>query len=203
MAIDRENNGDPASLLDEMSGRLRGPTPDQQRGTLANKLVKVADRIRALNARFGIRPYRVFLIHTMWTGGDRGVGDERVISRVEILPVPLVSGVGAISEVVRATGVVEEGDVSVEQISARFTEDDLLGRTPDIRDQNLPKTTMDHVDFFWEIVENRPQRPLAVIRRFAVRDVPELSRDGFQWTIRLVKQDYDRGRYGGTDRGAF
>jgi len=203
VAIDRENNGDPATDLDELGGRLRSPTPDQSRGTLASRLVKVADRVRNLNARFGIRPYRMFLIHTIWTGGERGIGDERIVSRIELLPVPLLKNIGALDEVLRATGTVEEGDVECVEISARYTEDDLLGRTPDIRDPALQRTALEEMDFCWEAVENRPQRPFAVIRRFAVRGVPELSRDGFQWKVRLVKQDYDRGRRGETERDAF
>lgn len=202
MPIDRENNGDPASSLQELGGVLRSPTPDQQRGTLANVLVRAADRIRGLNARFGIRPYRVFLIHMVWTDGAPGQGDARVASRIEILPVPRVKNLGAIDEVLRATGTVEEGDIEIDEVSARFTEEDLLGRTPDIRDPSLQRTSLEEMDFFWEVAENRPSVPQTIIRRFAVRGLPELQRDKFQWVVRLVKQDYNRGRGGETERDA-
>jgi hypothetical protein len=181
---------------------LRAPTPGEQRETLANRLVPVVDRIRHLSAIFGVRPYRVFLVHSTWTGGEIGVGRENVAS-IEIVPPPRVRELGSLTEVLRATGTTEEGDIEVDRISARYTEDDLLGRTPDLRDPNAPRTTVEGAEFFWEIVETRPSTPYPVVRRFAVRGLPELRRGAAEWTVRLVKQDYDRGRRGGTDRDSF
>lgn len=194
MPIDREDNGDPRSQLPELSGRLRPPEGEGQRRTLANRLVPVVDRIRNLNARFGLRPYRVFLVHVVWSGGARGAGMMRVTSRREVLPVPRVGDVGAMVETILATGTTEEGGISVDEISAKYTEDDLLGRTPDLGDPKLGGMTAEEsTEFFWEVEEERPQRDLPAIRRFAVAGVPALDRGKFQWSVRLTKQDYDRG----------
>lgn len=202
MPADREDNGDPASLLPELGRELEAPGPGEQRETLANKLVPVVDRIRHLSALFGVRPYRVFLVHSTWTGGESGVGNEVVRAR-EIVPPPRVKEIGSMTEVLEATGTTETGDVEVDRISARYTEDDLLGRTPDLRDPNAQRTTVEGADFFWEVIETRPSTPYPVVRRFAVRGVPELRRGAAEWVVRLVKQDYDRGRRGGVERSEF
>ena len=202
MPADRENNGDPASLLPELGRRLEAPTPGEQRETLANKLVPIVDRIRHLPAIFGVRPYRVFLVHSTWTGGEIGVGNE-VVRSIEIVPPPRVKEVGSMNEVLDSTGTTETGDVEVDRISARYTEDDLLGRTPDLRDPNALRTTIEGAEFFWEVIETRPSTPYPVIRRFAVRGVPELRRGAAEWVVRLVKQDYDRGRRGDVARDSF
>lgn len=194
MPNDREDNGDPRSELLEMSGRLRPPQGEGQRRTLANRLVPVVDSIRRLNASFGLRPYRVFMVHAIWSGGERGAGTMRVMSRIEILPVPKVEDLGSLAETILATGTTEEGSISVAEISAKYTEDDLLGRTPDLGDPRLAGLTAEvSTDFFWEVQEERPQRDLPAIRRFAVASTPELMRGKFQWVVRLTKQDYDRG----------
>lgn len=202
MSSDREDNGDPRALLPELGGVLRSPSPAEQRETLANKLVPIVDKIRRLGSGFGVRPYRVYLVHSIWTGGEVGVGRENVRA-IEIIPAPRVKSIGSLDEVTRSTGTTEEGDVEVDRISARYTEDDLLGRTPDLRDPNAPRTTAEGAEFFWEIRETRPSTPYPVIRRFAVRGVPELRRGAAEWVIRLVKQDYDRGRRGEVERDAF
>jgi hypothetical protein len=192
---DREDNGDPRSELPELSGRLRPPSGGAQRATLANRLVPVVDRIRNLNAKFGLRPYRVFLVHAVSSSGSRGVGLTRIVSRREIEPTPRVNDFGSMAETILATGTTEEGAISIDEISAKFTEDDLLGRTADLADPKLKGLTADEsTEFFWEVQEERPQRDLPQIRRFAVAGVPELNRGKFQWTVRLTKQDYDRGQ---------
>jgi len=203
MPIDRDNSGTPEADLPALAHALDSPEPGQVRGTLASRLVPVVDSIRSLNSKFGIRPYRVFMVHSQWTGGEPGVGYENITSRIEITPTPRIKDMDAVNTIMRETGLTEEGDVEVDQISARFTEDDLTGRTPDLNDPNLPRTTGAAFDFYWEVVENRGQSPNAVIRRFNPRNVPGLSRDGFQWKITLIKQDYDRGRRGEVDRSAF
>lgn len=203
MPIDRDSTDVPEADIPALGHRLDAPEQGQVRSTLASKLVPTVDLVRNLYSKFGVRPYRVFMVHSQWTGGEQGIGQEVITSRIEILPTPRLRDMGAVNTVMRETGLTEEGDIEVDQISARYTEDDLTGRTPDLRDSNLPRTSAMAVDFYWEIVENRGQDPYPVIRRFNPRNVPGLSRDGFQWRVTLIKQDYDRGRRGEVDRESF
>ena len=200
MPNDRTSNGTPYQELPEVTGQVK---PVQINGsTLASRLVPVVDKIRQLYKRFGIRPYRVFLVHVQWSGTRIGEGNAIEISRRELLPTPRVSNMGSTTEVMRAVGLTEEGTLSVDQISAKWTEDDLLGRTPDLIDPAFPRTGNRKQEFFWEVMENRPSTPSPARRDYVPNGVPALSRDGFQWSVTLTKRAFDRNRAGGFDRRA-
>lgn len=200
MADDRVDNGDPAGDVPEASGALRPPDKRESKHTLAYELTEVVDSVRTLYADFGLRPYRVFLVHGKWPGARRGYGGAlQVVSRREIVPVPRVRDVGAVTRQIQALGNTEIGDIVIDQISARYTEDDLMGRTPDMVDPTSPRTLLPNVQFWWEVEECRDQRPNTVVRRYSgpVR-VPELNRGATSWRVTLTKQDQDRSRDGAT-----
>lgn len=199
---DRVDSGDPTSEVPEHTGALNPPPPWRTPSTLAARLVPIVDRIRELNSRLGIRPYRTFLVHGQWTGTRRGFGQLVVTSRREIVPVPRVRDMNQVSMRIKATGRTEEGSVYIDQISARIPEDDLIGRTPDVQDVVQPRTSNPLAEFWWEIEEARSTIPNPAIRRFVPSGVPMLSRDGFNWAVVLNKQDYDRGRDGSTRQPA-
>lgn len=201
---DRVPNGDPRSELPEASGKLRPPAAALVPQTLAGRLVSTVDKIRNLNAKFGIRPYRVFLVHVVWTGGKRGIGNKEVRSRIELLPVPRVRNIDSVSRNLRVTGLTEEGDLVIDEISAKYAEDDLTGKTVDLRDPDQPRTSRPDVEFFYEVEESRPTSPRPLIRRFSAPiKAPTLSRDGFQWRVTLTKQGEDRGRNGSVETNAL
>lgn len=194
MADDRTRGNDPRAELPEAGAQVR-PLVDSEIGqSLANKLVPVVDKIRQLATKFGVRPYRVYLVHVQWSGSEIGAGSPVQISRKEILPTPQVLDMASTTEVLRSFGLTEEGGVMINKISAKFTEDDLLGRTPDLVNPAMPRTSLRNVEFFWEIVENRKSDPAPVPRRYVPNSTPMLSRDRFQWKIALTKQDSNRAR---------
>lgn len=190
----------PAELL-EWGNVVRPLRQEELENTLASKLVPVIDRIRQLRTVFGVQQYRVFLVHVQWTGLRRGMGEGKEISRVEILPTPTVSDMAGVTEIARALGRTEEGGVSVSEISARYSEDDLRGFTPDLVDAEQPRTLRPNVEFFWEVVEARANRPNPIRRRFTLASAPSLSRDTTQWRAQLTRMDYDRSRAGNASRG--
>lgn len=197
---DRVPNGDPAAELPELSGKLRPPDAALVPQTLAGRLVPVVDKIRNLNVRLGVRPYRVFLVHAIWTGGKRGIGQREIHSRLELLPVPRVRDVSSVSRNLRATGTTEEGDIVIDRISVKYTEDDLVGKTPDLRDPDHRRTSRPDVEFWWEVEESRPSSPRPSIRRFSPpARVPALSPGRLEWRVTLTKQAGDRNRNGGSD----
>lgn len=189
--------------LPELTQQVRPLRPNEVPNSFAVMLTKVADDIRQLNTTFGIRPYRVFLVHVQWSGAVRGSGQGIEIARRELLPTPRVKNMESLPEILRSTGLTEEGSITVDQISAKYSEDDLAGRTPDLQDPSKPITSAANVEFYWEVVENRVALPLAKRRRFTTNGVPELSRGGFQWSVSLIRQDVDRQRNGGNQRGQF
>lgn len=196
MADDRVPSESPKADMLEIQRQVRPLRDDEAPRTLASALAPVADSLRQLYTSFGLRPYRVWLVHVIWSSGRVGVGSPVVIARREIVPTPLVRDMSAVQQVLAATGLHEDGQVSVSQISTKFAEDDLMGRTPDLQDPALQRTSRDGVQFFWEIVQDRRIDPRAIPRRFAPVSAPVLARDGLQWTITLVRQQFDSGRDG-------
>jgi hypothetical protein len=196
MAGDRADTGDPRSDALRASGALDPPGPQAEGRTLAARLAPAVDRARAIAARLGFRPHRVFLVHGLWSGGRRGEGQLLVTSRREVLPAPRVRDMSAVRQVVRATGRVEEGDVYVDEVSVTYAEADLMGETDDLRDPSIPRASRATSEFWWEVQEQRPGCPTPGIRTFAPASAPDLKRDEVMWAISLTKKDVDPGRAG-------
>ena len=193
---DRVDTGDPAAEIPELAGDLTPPAPQLMPQTLAGSLVSTADSIRSLYSEFGLRPYRVFLVHAAWSGGRRGVGSMTITSRREILPVPRVRDIDSVRRVVGPAGLSEEGDIVIDQISAKYSEDDLVGRTPDLTDPQQTRTSRVDTEFWWEVEEARAAAPTPVRRFSPPAAAPMLSRGGLAWRVTLTKQGYDRARRG-------
>lgn len=165
------------------------PNPDTIGNTLVRSLVPCVDKIRDLYTCLGARAYTISLVYTRWTGGVRGRGAEEVIRNDPILPTPEVSDFTSISQDVISIGTEEIGEIRVGQISARYTEDELLG-TGTSPDQN----------FYWEIQFLSPNGA-TVRRRFVPSSAPNLEPLQFEWTITLTRAQEDRTRVLGEPRG--
>jgi hypothetical protein len=137
-----------------MSRRPAPLFPGVARSTLAHRLAKRVDSIRQIPTRFGLRNDRVWLVWTRYDGEYRGEGDEVEVARLEILPTPRVSDQTSIQFAPYAAGVLPNGSVRVDRISAQLTEDILKGhRIPD--EATPPGAPILHAtDFFWEIVQD-------------------------------------------------
>lgn len=162
--------------------------------TLARDLAPTVDCLRDLYTSMGLRTYQVALIKTQWSGGERGVGQESVISEELILPTPKVAELTALGTTVEPTGSLESGNLLVTQISPRYTEEQLTGLGAD--GSALP----DDMQFYWEVRFLGPGAP-PLRRRFGVGSVPSLSMSRFEWQVRLVKASDDRERYSGAANG--
>jgi hypothetical protein len=160
--------------------------------TLADRLSPMADKLRQIATKVGVRRYRVFLVHVYWSGPVVGSGQPTEVSRKEILPTPKVSDMSATTQVLRQFGMTEEGGLVVDEISAAFTEDDLTGKTPDLVDPILPRTGVRNAEFFWEVIEARNTYPLPIPRKYVPSDVP--MRKVTCWRVSLSKVNSDRGR---------
>ena len=191
MASDRTPQNAPDAELPELAGAVRALRPDERRRTLASRLVPTVDKLRQLNAKFGLRPYRVFLVHVLWSGGRIGAGSPSEISRREILPNPDVIDLSSTTELVSAFGRTEDGSLIVDQISDRYSEDDLLGGTPDLADPANPYTGRPGAEFFWETQESRDTSPTPVIRHYVPAAAPH-RKPPMGWRISLAKRDADR-----------
>lgn len=203
MADDQTRSGNLPAEIPAIAGAYQPVTPNEVNSTLAQNLVPVADQIRATVAHLGFMPYRVFLLHVRWTGAQAGEGQPRIISLREITPSPRIRDMNSTSFAMRSTGLAEEGDLSVDRISARFTEDDLIGMTPDLQSPLVPQTLREDVEFYWMVEESRPSTPRPQPRLYVPSSVPMLIRGGVEWRVALKKRDFNPDRYGQLLLGPF
>jgi hypothetical protein len=172
-----------------------GPlSPEQARRTLANRLSRVGDRVRQLETRLGLRPYRCFLVWTQWTGGEPGHGDPAERIAMELLPTPKVRSLDSVTFSVFHAGTIPAGSIKLSEVSARYTYDQLKGlMVPGHEHQDrIPNDW----EFFYEVREDgRGDDPA---RRFKFRLLSEPNRhpENLEWTLMLEKISEDRGRNG-------
>jgi len=162
----------------------------------------VIDRAHQIATNLGMRPNRVFLTWTRWTGARRGEGEERLLARVELLPTPQVSDLTGISLNPYSAGKLPIGSVRVEQISAgRYREDYLTGMLipsePLFGQGGTPRGGED--DFFYELAEdgrNLPPGAEPARKKFRILGGPYLSTCCTQYAVILERASEDMQRSG-------
>lgn len=187
--------------------------PEQAKKTLAHRFTRRADRLRQLATKFGIRPYRCWLVWSKFgldPDNERGEGHERILARVEILPTPRVSDLTSVVLRQWSVGAVPEGSVRVDRISCgAYTEDVLRGLAipSSARDvQPLPGRALrgkegdvefaQNVDFFWELVEDGRGDNPAIRRRFRLFGTPFRDAGMLHWVVYLQRASTDETRRG-------
>jgi hypothetical protein len=171
-------------------GRFDDPTKMDLGNTLAQKLIPVADNIRNLFTRFGLRPYKIAIVRVRWSGGRRGRGVPTVVSSTALLPTPMVQDLSTLVEVASPVGLDETGAIVVSQISGSYTDDDLRFTSA----EGQPPGPDEEV--FYEIEYPQPGGNDSIRRRFYIRGAPYYDANQFQWTVRLERANEDRTRTG-------
>lgn len=185
--------------------------PEAARRSFAQRFSVVADRIRGIPVKLGLRSKRVFLVWTHWTGEERGEGDEFVLARVELQPTPLVSDLSSVSRRPYSIGWFAEGSIRCSEISsARYTYDQLTGLeipTDAVRERCasccgpvaplggapvnpsgpcfVERVGRADVDFWWEIVEDGRGDQPPIRFRYRILGGPSRDEEGFQWVVNL------------------
>lgn len=173
-----------------MAKRFTEVTSQQAKKTLARRFIPLADTLRNMLTKFGLRTYRVAMVRTRWSGPRRGQGVPTVVSNDVILPTPKISSFDAIAQVAQAVGYDEVGSIELTQISGRFTEDQLRGYGPKGTDIPLNEEFFYEIEFFPN--DGSPSQK----RRFYPDAAPSYSPGALQWSLRLVKANEDRARNG-------
>jgi hypothetical protein len=163
--------------------------PFEARATLANRLTRIADRIRQFSTSFGLRPYRVFLVWSRFDGEERGEGNEREVQRTEILPTPRISSLTSLQNMAYGAGVLSTGTLQVDLISPSIPQSALDGtRVPSVG-QDLGDYPND-LDFWWEIrFDQRTVEDIPVPLRFRLSATPVLLPGQVGWSVVLEKQE--------------
>jgi len=172
-----------------MAKRFTEATSAQAKKSLARSFIPLADSLRDMLTKFGLRAYKVTIVRIEWSGGKRGRGTPVTVDEKVILPTPKISSLDSISEVLQPVGLEELGSLELSQVSGSYTEEDLRGFTEGGDD--IPPNQ----EFFYE-VEFFPNNGNAQKRRFYPVSAPTYFPGRLQWTIRLNKANEDRARNG-------
>jgi len=116
-----------------------------------------------------------------------------MVREVMLLPTPLIDDMAKLRNDLQTIGLEELGVIRVSEISPRFNEDFLTGKSDDGAPIPLDQ------NFFWEIWFERPTGP-GVRRRFTVKGVPSYMATKFQWWVDLLRANDDRTRNGLVDQ---
>lgn len=192
------------------------PSAESAKRTLAQRLTRVADRLRQFNTRFGLRSKRVFLVWTRWTGEQRGEGEEQELARTELLPTPKVGDQSAVARRPWSAGVLPEGTIRVEEISAgAYTADNLRGlvipspatqapnasRGQAIRARGPERSSDPRVDFFYEVVEDGRGDDPSARKRYRLLGDPARKEGALCWAVNLERASEDESRTGESQVG--
>lgn len=159
--------------------RLYDPVVSGLGGLLTEMLNPVVDVARDVEVRLGAKPYQVSLVWAAWAGGQRNFGLLNVVEVVRLLPTPQTTPERTRASI-QQPGVVEEGIVSITEISPRYSELVLVGRDV-VVDPGL--ALPEHYDFWYEIEFAQPGQPLPEHRRYTVLGPPTRSVKTAGWSI--------------------
>jgi hypothetical protein len=173
--------------------RPRPLTPEEARRTLAHRLgTRVAPRLWQLNTRFGIRPYRVWLVWSRWSGEERGEGSETICWRHELLPTPKLD-VSSIRYDGTPVGRVPMGTINVSEIVVTYTADELSGlMIPRPHEDVIPEPN----DFYYEVVEDGRGDPCPLRAKYRLANQPMRDAENVMWRVQLERMSEDNLRDG-------
>lgn len=144
---------------------------------LVNELAPVADDLRGLFAEFGLDQWQVYRCTRSWSGTRRGEGTLGAETATEITPTPRVGwadGAGRLRFDALPTGMNEDGEILLTEVSLTYTLAELSGQT-----------TTAAQEVYYKLVD-RQGNGLAT-RYFNVKRPPIPDREnGIGWIIALT-----------------
>lgn len=156
-------------------------------GAAGARLARLWDRARDLKARAGLRPYSVTIVRARSAGmRARGSGPAEIVGEWPILPVPKVSDLTALTEVLAPDQLREAGSVVLSEVSLTYSEMVLLGRG----EAGDPVPRGEAV--YYEISQLDGAGRVTVRRRFVLGSAPYAKTETAEWVITLVRAPWDR-----------
>jgi hypothetical protein len=175
--------------------RVRPIGPLEARRSILQRVSHIVDRGRQVGVKAGLRPYRVFLVWTQWSGAERGAGDETELSRMELLPTPRVQALDAVALATFSAGVLPEGSIRVDCVSSLYTDDQLRGFVVPPSSRCLQPLVWNppppNGSFFYEVVEDGrgDSQPTRQKYRIAGQVWRRPGRVSFSFTLERISED--------------
>jgi hypothetical protein len=162
-------------------------TSPERAGDAGRRLSRLWDRARDLKARAGLRPYSVTIVRAQSAGmRARGSGPTEIVGEWCILPVPRVSDLTALTEVLAPDQLREAGTVVLSEISLAYSEQVLLGRGEG--GEPIPRGET----VYYEIALLDGAGRVTLRRRFLAASAPYAKAETAEWVINLVRAPWDR-----------
>lgn len=176
--------------------KIKPLTPREGRRSILNRIGHVVDKARQVGeVRVGLRSRRVFLVWTLWSGAERGAGDEVEFRRMELLPTPRTTGIDAVARQSFSAGVLPEGSIRVELVSVRYTEEQLRGKVLPPAGECAEPTVWDPApangSFFYELVEDGRGDELPSRQRYRLGSQVWRREGRVSWSFTLERASED------------
>lgn len=181
-----EPTRNPRGFNPSLDSSLNELSYGQPANSLIDSLGDTVDDLRQIYTDFGSRPYKIHCVRISWSGGEVGRGSPTVIFDQPLLPTPKIVSLD-IAIPNKPGGEVERGVFRLEEISPRYTEDEIkyyfsLDLNP--AEEGFIEVRMDERDGVTER------------KRYSVDNVPFRRATKFDWTVKLSKEDQNRQRDG-------
>lgn len=167
---------------------MTAPSPPRRPRTLHEELALEVAQIRGeVHGCVGDRPYRVFLVKRLWSGGEPGRGEQLEVERVELRCGLDCHGQPTPPKVVLAGGwsrsmhgVVEDGRAFLEELDPTYTEAELSTYGRLCADETA------HLEILSDDRDGLDEKP---IRKFRIDAPPYRDARRFFWSLRLRAVD--------------
>lgn len=145
------------------------------------------DRSRALAAKLGARPYRLFLVWAKWSGEEVGDGRAGKPCRFEVSPRPKLLGYAGITKNPTAIGTIPTGTVRATEVPLWLSYAALKGREHPDRPGRVFEAVPSPEEFWFE-VETDDRDETMPAQRFRLSAEPERDETRAQWILVLERQ---------------
>lgn len=160
---------------------------DEPSRSLVEEMAPVVDEMRQMVVDFGFRPYRVWLVRVQWSEGEIGRGEAIIVQEREFLPTPFFDSSPVYSRFTSG-GKVDQGNVTLREVSPRYTEDEIWGWFAPERGQQV------FIEVRHDKRDGETER-----RRFAVVGQPWRNAKDWSWVVRMTTEQQARERNGALD----
>jgi len=155
--------------------------------SLVESLGSVVDSVNQIAVDLGARPYRVFSVTYLWSGGEIGRGRPSVASESEFLPTPETSSLTSVRRTLLSGGTVERGGLTLTQVSPRYSEGQI-----DFLCYGVDECRGPAYQTFVEVSIDRRDGDRTKRRRFSIAAAPYRDTDAMSWRVDLIRQDVER-----------
>lgn len=148
---------------------------------LIDGLLPIVDDLRSsLNADFGTRPFKCYVVRRHWTGERRGEGTLVWDSETEITPAPRVD-LGSLFHRLSDLGLESDGEIVLREVSLTYTEAELTGQP-----------LADNEECFIRLVEGQGQGIVSRDFVLATSKRPEPDREkDIGWRVTLTHAHFE------------